>query len=262
MADVIAGRNPVTEALRSGRPLNKVLLDSAGASQPRQALLASAARGRGIPVEYVTRQALDRLAGGGGHQGVIALAAVKDYVSLDDLLAISREKGEAALYVLLDGIEDPQNLGAILRTADAAGVHGAILRARRAAGLTEAVARASAGAIEYVPVARVANLSQGIRELKEHGLWVTGIDMSGEVEYDKVDYSPPTVIVIGGEGGGISPLVRRHCDTVARIPMTGKISSLNASVAAALAMYEAFSQRRLATPAEAAHVESHKGLTP
>jgi 23S rRNA (guanosine2251-2'-O)-methyltransferase len=205
--------------------------------------IMSAARDRGIPVELVDRQAIDRVSSGGVNQGVVAYAAVKDYVSLEELLAIPQKTGEPALLCVLDGIEDPMNLGAIIRTAGAAGVHGIIVRSRRAVGLTPVVAKASAGAIEHVPVARVANISQTIETLKEHGIWVTGIDMTGDKDYTGVDFKRPSAIVIGGEGQGLSPLVRKTCDTVAFIPMKGKISSLNASVAAALVMYAAFRQR-------------------
>ncbi len=179
----------------------------------------------------------------GASQGVIAYAAVKDYVELEALFAISKERNEPPLYLILDGIEDPQNLGAILRTADATGIHGVIVRSRRAVGLTPAVARASAGAVEYVPVSRVVNISQTIETLKKEGVWVVGIDMQADTDYTRVDFKPPTAIVVGGEGKGLSPLVRKRCDTIASIPMKGKISSLNASVAAAVVMYEALKQR-------------------
>ncbi len=178
------------------------------------------------------------------NQGIIALSAAKEYVSLSDLLAISVKKNEPPFYIILDGIEDPQNLGAILRTADAVGVHGVIIRERREVGLTAAVARASAGAIEYVPVARVTNIAQTIEELKKNNIWVTGIDMNTDNDYRRIDYKVPTAIVIGGEGSGLSTLVRKRCDSIVSIPMKGKISSLNASVAAALVMYEAFYQRK------------------
>lgn len=178
------------------------------------------------------------------HQGVIAYAAAKDYVDLDDLLALSRKRGEPPLYCILDGIEDPHNLGAILRTADASGIHGVVIRSRRAVGLTAAVAKASAGAVEYVPVARVANIAQTIEMLKKNNVWVVGIDLGGEADYTQMDFTVPSAIVIGAEGKGVSDLVRKRCDRIASIPMKGRISSLNASVAAALVMYEAFRQRK------------------
>ena len=196
-----------------------------------------------IPIEFVARFIIDKESPPGINQGIIAFIAAKDYVSLDDLYTISREKNEPPFYVILDGIEDPQNLGAILRTAEATGVHGVIIRSRREVGLTSGVARASAGAIEYVPVARVTNIAQAIEELKRNNIWVVGIDMSGDNTYQKVDFKSPTALVIGGEGKGLSELVRKRCDMTASIPMKGKISSLNASVAAALVMYEVFTQR-------------------
>ncbi len=202
------------------------------------------ARASGVPVEFVARTVLDSISTTRAHQGIIAYTAAKDYVSLDDLLRISAEKSEAPLYCVLDGLEDPQNLGAILRTADAAGFHGVIIRSRREVGLTAAVSRASAGALEYVPVARVSNISQAMLDLKKAGVWITGIDPAGGTDFTGVDYTPPTAIVIGGEGRGLADLVRKRCDFLASIPMRGRISSLNASVAAALAMYEAFRQRR------------------
>jgi 23S rRNA (guanosine2251-2'-O)-methyltransferase len=201
------------------------------------------ARERGIPFEYVDRKALEKCASTAAHQGVLAYAAAKEYISLEDLLSISHTKGEPPLYCILDGLEDPHNLGAILRTADAAGTHGLIIRNRREVGLTPVVAKASAGAIEYVPVARVANIAQAIETLKKNGVWVVGIEACGSVTFDKVDYRLPTAIVIGGEGAGIADLVRKKCDVLASIPMHGRISSLNASVAAALVMYEASRQR-------------------
>jgi len=197
----------------------------------------------GIPLEFVNEQVMRKFSISGNDRGVIAVTASKEYVSLDDLLAVSREKSEAPLYCVLDGIEDPQNLGAILRTADATGFHGIIIRERRAAGLTSAVARTSAGAIEYVPVARVVNITQTIERLKKEAVWVVGIEMSGQQDYHGVDFTLPTAIVIGSEGKGVSDLVKKHCDTIACIPTTGRIGSLNASVAAALVMYRAFRQR-------------------
>ena len=162
---------------------------------------------------------------------------------MEDLITLSKKRGEPPFYCALDGIEDPQNLGAIIRTADASGVHGVLIRSRRAAGLTAAVAKASAGAVEYVPVARVSNISQAIETLKKNNIWVTGIDSAGSIDYRKADFKPPTAIVIGSEGKGLSDLVKRRCDYLASIPMRGKITSLNASIAAALVMYEVFRQR-------------------
>jgi 23S rRNA (guanosine2251-2'-O)-methyltransferase len=181
---------------------------------------------------------------------VVALIAAREYASMESLLTAPKTSKEAPLLCVLDGIEDPQNLGAILRTADATGFHGVVVRSRRAVGLTPVVAKVSAGAIEYVPVARVANIAQTLEQLKSAGVWTIGIDMHGRQEYTQVDFKVPAALVIGGEGKGISELVRKRCDVLARIPMKGHIGSLNASVAAALVMYEAFRQR--STPAVAA----------
>jgi 23S rRNA (guanosine2251-2'-O)-methyltransferase len=241
--DVIAGRNPVVEALRAGRPINRVLFSKNIQRHSVIAEIMRLCREQGIPVEYVDDPAIRKYSAG-INRGVIALTAAKDYVSLDELTAISRKKKEPALYCILDGLEDPQNLGAILRTADATGFHGIVVRTRRAVGLTPVVAKVSAGAVEYVPVARVANIAQTLEELKKAGVWITGIDMAGDREYTQIDYKMPVAIVIGGEGKGVSELVRKRCDMLARIPMKGHIGSLNASVAAALVMYEAFRQRR------------------
>ncbi|MCX6005160.1 MAG: 23S rRNA (guanosine(2251)-2'-O)-methyltransferase RlmB [Chloroflexi bacterium] len=240
---IIEGRNPVIEALRAGRPISKILLDRNIKSQGAVDQILQLAKVKGIRVEYVDRQAMDVQGSTGSSQGVIAFAAAKKYISLEELFAISREKNEPPLYLILDGIEDPQNLGAILRTAEATGVHGVVIRERRAVGLTPAVARASAGAVEYMPVAMVTNISQAIVTMKKNNVWVTGIDMTGELDYSKSDFKLPTALVIGGEGKGLSDLVRKRCDFIAFIPMRGQIASLNASVAAAVVMYEALRQR-------------------
>lgn len=243
MADTIEGRNPVIEALKSGRPINKILLAGDIGRHTAVAQILNLSQARGIPVEYVTRRVIDESSTTSAHQGVIAYAAAKEYISLEDLLTISRERNEPPLYCILDGIEDPQNLGAILRTAEASSIHGVIIRSRRAVGLTAAVAKASAGAIEYVPVARVSNISQTMVTLKRNGVWVVGIDPAGKIDYSQVDFMLPTAIVIGSEGKGLSDLVKKTCDFLAAIPMLGKITSLNASIAAALVMYEALKQR-------------------
>lgn len=243
MAEIIEGKNPVLEALRAGHPLSKILLDKNLKSHGTLTEILHLSRAKGIPVEYVERQIIDRQSSTTSHHGVIAYASAKEYVNLDDLATISKEKNEPPLYLILDGIEDPQNLGAILRTAEATGVHSVIVRSRRAVGLTPAVAKASAGAIEYVPVARVANISQTIEKLKKNNIWVIGIDMTGELDYSQVDFKLATAIVVGSEGKGLSALVRQRCDSVAFIPMRGKITSLNASVAAAVVLYEALKQR-------------------
>jgi 23S rRNA (guanosine2251-2'-O)-methyltransferase len=240
----IEGRNPVLEALRSGRPLGKILLARNIERHGNIADILHLAQTAGVPVEYVDRLAIDRQSEtGGAHQGVMALTSAKEYAGLNELLEIPSKKHELPFLVVLDGVEDPHNLGAILRTADAAGVHGVIIRERRAVGLTPAVEKASAGAVEYVPVAREVNISQTIRTLKKNNIWIVGVDQSAKEEYTQIDYKVPMAIVIGGEGGGLSDLVRKNCDFLARIPMKGKIASLNASVAAAVIMYEVVRQR-------------------
>ena len=240
---IIEGRNPVIEALKAGRPISKILLDSNIKKQGAVELILTLSRSRGVLVEFVERQVIEKQASTGSSQGVIAFVEAKEFVDLDELMAISRAKSDPPLYILLDGIEDPHNLGAILRTAEAAGVHGIVIRERRAAGITPVVVRASAGAVEYVNIARVANISQAVVTLKKSGVWVTGIDMDGQTDYRALDFTLPSAIVIGGEGTGLSELVRKRCDWVASIPMKGKIMSLNASVAAAVVMYEAIRQR-------------------
>ena len=244
MADIIEGRNPVIEMLKSGRPINRIVLARDIGRHGAIAEVLHLSQARGIPVEYVTRRVIDESSTTSAHQGVIAYAAVKEYVALENLLIISKERNEPPLYCILDGIEDPQNLGAILRTAEASGIHCVVIRSRRAVGLTAAVAKASAGAVEYVAVARVSNISQAVVTLKRSGVWVVGIDPSSKIDYSQVDFRLATAIVIGGEGKGLSELVKKRCDSVASIPMRGEITSLNASIAAALVMYEAFKQRR------------------
>lgn len=244
MDNIIEGRNPVLEALRSGRPIGKILLAGNIERHSVIAEIIHLAQTRGIPVEYVERPAISRLSLSGANQGVLAMAAAREYADLDELLAIPGNKNEKPFLVVLDGVEDPQNLGAILRTADGAGAHGVIVREKRAVGLTPAVEKASCGAVEYVPVARVANITQTIQTLKTNNIWVAGIDQSGDTEYTQIDYRPPTAVVIGGEGQGLSDLVKKNCDFLGFIPMRGKISSLNASVAAALVMYEVVRQRK------------------
>jgi 23S rRNA (guanosine2251-2'-O)-methyltransferase len=248
MSDTIEGRNPVLEALKSERPISKVLLAAGGGRHGVIAEILHLASERGIPYEYLERPMIDRLSQTGAHQGVIALTAAKDFADVDELLEIPSRTGQSAFFVLLDGIEDPHNLGAILRTAEAAGVQGVIIRERRAIGLTSTVEKASAGALEYVPVARVANISHTIETLKKKNIWVVGIHQGAQNVYTRIDYKPGTAIVIGAEGKGLSDLVKRNCDFLASIPMKGRISSLNASVAAAVMMYEVVRQRSLPLP--------------
>lgn len=231
------------EALKSGRPMNRILMAKNIGRHSTIGEILQLARERRVPVEYVPRDALDRAGNTPQHQGVVAYVAAHDYVSLDALIAVSNERQEAPLYCVLDGIEDPQNLGAILRCAETSGTHGVVVRARRAVGLTASVARASAGAIEYVPVARVTNIVQAVADLKERGVWVAGVDPTGETPYTEADFTTPTAFVIGAEGKGLSHLVRQRCDYLVSIPMRGHITSLNASIAAALVMYEVLRQR-------------------
>jgi len=242
MSDQIIGRNPVLEALRGGRSIHKLLV-AQGASKGSVLEILGVARDRRIPVQEVTRQHLDTLTGAANHQGVVALAAAKEYVEVEDILRLAREKGEDPFILILDEIEDPHNLGAILRTADAAGVHGVVIPKRRAVGLTTAVAKASAGAVEYVPVARVTNLAQTVEMLKEAGCWIAGSDAAAKQPVWEADLKGPLGIIIGGEGRGIGRLLREKCDYLVKFPMHGRVSSLNASVAAALICYEALRQR-------------------
>jgi len=243
MNNTIEGRNPVLEALKCGRPINKILMVQNIERHGIIAEILHLAQQKGVTLEYVERQTIDRLGQSGANQGIIALTAAKEYTDLDELIAIPSQKGQAAFFIVLDGLEDPHNLGAVIRTADAAGAHGVIIRERRAVGLTPVVEKSSAGALEYVPVARVSNISRVIETLKKNNIWVVGIDQGGESDYTKIDYKPATAIVIGAEGQGLSDLVRKNCDFLAAIPMRGRISSLNASVAAAVAMYEVVKQR-------------------
>jgi len=228
---VLSGMNPVLEALRSGRPFERILV-AKGAGGPRVQEIVEMARRAAVPVRFEPRQGLDRLAGTSAHQGVVALGAATRYTSLDEVA------GQAAMLVVLDGVEDPHNLGAIIRTAHAAGAGAVVIPERRAVGLTDVVAKAAAGAQEYLPVVRVGNTNRALESLKERGYWIYGLDERGEREYDAVDYAAPTAIVLGGEGHGLHEQVRKHCDVLVRIPMAGEISSLNVSVAAGVVLFE------------------------
>jgi 23S rRNA (guanosine2251-2'-O)-methyltransferase len=243
MFEQIEGKNPVLEALRSGRALNKILISRDIERHSAIAEILHLAKERKIPIEWLSHEILKTKSSTRSPQGVIAYASAKEYVDVHDLLDITRSKNEPAFYMILDGLEDPNNLGAIIRTADASGVHGVIIPQRRAVGLTGTVAKTSAGAIEYVPVARVVNLNNAIKTLKENNVWVIGIDQDGKKSFTEVDFKLPTAIVIGGEGKGISRLVKENCDEIASIPMKGNISSLNASVAAGVVLYEVLKQR-------------------
>ncbi|MDR7417693.1 MAG: 23S rRNA (guanosine(2251)-2'-O)-methyltransferase RlmB [Armatimonadota bacterium] len=234
----IEGRHPVLEALRAGRPLRKLVVTRGAASSHVLHHLVGEARRRGVPVQEVDPAVLDRLAQTRTPQGVIAYAAAYTTVDLDDVLARGRTRGESPLLLLLDGIEDPGNLGAILRSADAAGVHGVVIPRHRTARLTPAVAASSAGAIEHVPVAQVTNLARAIERLKAEGVWVIGADPGAREALYEARLLPPVAVVVGGEGRGLSRLVRERCDALVRIPMYGATASLNASVAAGVLLFE------------------------
>lgn len=239
---IIEGRNAVIEALRAGRVIDKVFI-AKGETDSALGHIASKARSAGAVVVEADRRKLDGMSVTHAHQGVIALAAVKEYVSVSQILQNAEDKGEAPLIVICDEISDHHNLGAILRTAEAAGVHGVILPKRRSAGLTAIVAKTSAGAVEHIPVARVANLTATIKELKKAGIWVYGAAAEGETRLWDADLKGAAAIVIGSEGDGLSRLVEENCDFKVSIPMSGKVSSLNASVSAAVIIYEAVRQR-------------------
>ena len=236
---IIVGRNPVTEALKSGREIDKLVVSSAEGSMIK---ILAMAKDKGIPVMKVEKAAIDRIAAGQAHQGVAAYVSPYEYSQMEDIFERARQKGEEPFIIILDNLEDPHNLGAIMRTAECAGAHGVIIPKRRACGLTEVVAKASAGAIEYVPCVKVTNIAQTIDELKEQGIWVAACDMGGQNYYD-ANLDGKLAVVIGSEGFGISKLVRDKCDFVVSMPMVGKITSLNASNAAAVIMYEVRKQR-------------------
>ena len=239
---LIEGRNAVIEALRAGTAIDKIYI-ARGETDAALGHIASTARNKGIVVTEADRRKLDGMSRTKSHQGVIAVAAVREYASVDDILNAAREKGEAPLIVVCDELSDPHNLGAVIRTAECAGAHGVIIPKRRSAGLTALVAKTSAGAVSYLPVARVPNLTAVLKELKEQGLWVYGAAADGGTRLYDVDWKGPAAIVIGSEGDGLGRLVREQCDFLVSIPMKGKINSLNAAAAAAVVLYEAVRQR-------------------
>ena len=241
-ADMIEGRNAVSEAIRSGRTINKVFLAD-GDTDRTLGRLAAMAKDAGAVVVRIDRRRLNEMSLTGAHQGIIASVAVHGYATIDEILAAAEAKGEAPLIVLCDELSDPHNLGAILRTAECAGAHGVIIPKRRSVGLTAVVGKASAGAVEYIPVARVSNIAAAIRELKERGVWVFGTAADGALPLYSADLRGPAAIVIGNEGEGMSRIVAESCDFKVSIPMKGHISSLNASAAAAILLYEAVRQR-------------------
>jgi 23S rRNA (guanosine2251-2'-O)-methyltransferase len=233
---VLIGVHPIAEALRAKRPLERILV-ARGAGGHRLQEIIDLARGTGTPVRFEDRGALDRLAGVKSHQGVVALGAEKKYAELEEIAPT------AELLVVLDGVEDPHNLGAIIRTAHAAGAGAVIIAERRAAGLTETVAKAAAGALEHLPVVRAVNISQTLRSLKQEGYFVYGLDEKGDQTFDSVDWPERTVIVMGAEGKGLHDLVKKNCDALVRIPMAGKIASLNVSVATGIVLFAWRSRR-------------------
>ena len=245
---VITGIHAVREALESGRAIDRISI-ARGRHGDRVEDLVRLARQRSVPVRFEDRAQVDRLAGTREHQGVVALAAAKKLLGLEDLLTrIALTGGKKALLVLLDGVEDPQNLGAIVRTALAAGADGVVIPERRAAPLTEAVERASAGALAHLPVARVTNLVRAMEELKQAGIWLVGLDECAEKSYTDADFTLPTALVLGGEGKGLHDLTRKRCDFLISIPTTGPVRSLNVSVAAGIVLFEALRQRSVSNP--------------
>ncbi|EML9735780.1 TPA: 23S rRNA (guanosine(2251)-2'-O)-methyltransferase RlmB [Bacillus cereus] len=240
-SEYIIGRNPVIEALRSGRDINKIWIAEGAAKGQVQIVLALAKENK-IILQHAPKKKLDQLVEG-NHQGVIAQVAAYQYAELEDLFKAAEKRNEDPFFLILDEIEDPHNLGSIMRTADATGAHGIIIPKRRAVGLTASVAKASTGAIEYIPVARVTNLSRTIDELKERGLWIAGTDAKGKTDYRNLDGTMPIGLVIGSEGKGMSRIIGEKCDFLITLPMVGKVTSLNASVAASLLMYEVYRKR-------------------
>lgn len=239
--DIIFGRNSVSEAIKAERPLDSVLVARGERTGSIPKILADAKKAD-IPVKEVDRKKLDFMCGHGNHQGIIAVGAVKAYSTVDDIFALAEERGESPFIIICDEIEDPHNLGAIIRTAEAAGAHGVIVPKRRSAPLSFAVAKTSAGAVEFMHVARVTNIPQTIDELKEKGVWVYCADMDGEAFYS-ANLKGAVALVIGSEGNGVGRLVKEKCDVVLSMPMKGRINSLNASVAAGILMYEISRQR-------------------
>lgn len=240
--DVLIGRNAVIEAIRSGRGINKLLIAD-GDKEGSVKEVISLAKEQGIVIQFVERSKIEGIAGGLRHQGVLAYVAPVAYSDLETILQAAEAKGEAPFLLLLDELEDPHNLGALLRTADATGVHGVLIPKRRSVPLTATVAKTSAGAVEYVPVARIGNIAQTLRKLKDKGFWVAGADMDGSQNYYEADLTGPLVLVVGSEGHGMSRLTKEQCDFIVKMPMVGKINSLNASVAGSILMYESMRQR-------------------
>lgn len=242
MENKIFGTNPVTEALTANREIDRLLIQD-GARHSRISKITALAKERKIPFQFVNKKKLDELTDGANHQGVLAFAAAHEYVSVSDILDYAKSLDEPPFIVIAEGLKDPHNLGSIIRTANAAGVHGVIIPKNRSVGLSETVAKVSAGAVEYTKVARVTNISSVIETLKENGLWIVGTALEGSTTHYKCDLKGALAIVIGSEGEGLSRIVREGCDFLVKIPMLGKIESLNASVAAGVLIYEAVRQR-------------------
>jgi len=247
MSNIIEGRNPVIEVLKSGRAVDKLLV-AKGQKEGSIHKIIAMAKDLKIPVLEVDRRKLDQMAESDNHQGVMAYVAAYEYTELDDLLNELEAKGEDPFLIICDEINDPHNLGSIIRTANATGAHGVIIPKRRSVGLTAVVAKTSAGALEYVPVCKVTNISHTMQELKDRGIWIVGADMSGDQYHFEADLKGKLAIVVGSEGKGMSRLVKENCDFLVRIPMKGEVTSLNASVAASVLMYEALRQNHVKKP--------------
>jgi 23S rRNA (guanosine2251-2'-O)-methyltransferase len=239
--DLIIGRNPVIEVLKSSRDVNKIwVAENSLKGQAQQ--ITQLAKEKGVTINFVPKKKIDQMVEG-NHQGVVAQVAAYEYVHVDEILAIAEKRGEMPFLLLLDEIEDPHNLGSIMRTADAVGAHGIIIPKRRAVGLTATVAKASTGAIEHIPVARITNMARTIEELKERGIWIVGTDAKGADDYRNLDGNMPLALIIGSEGKGIGRLIKEKCDFLIKMPMIGHVTSLNASVAGSLLMYEVYRKR-------------------
>jgi len=248
MADYIWGRYPVLEALRSKTRRVHRLLVAQGPRDPALTQVLDAARRVGVPVETSSRRHLDDLSKLGNHQGVMAVTAPRSYADVDEILARAEQHGEPPLVLVLDAIQDVQNLGSLIRTAEAVGAHGVIIPERRAAGLTATVDKTSAGAVEFLPVAQVTNLTRALDDLKKRGIWVFGLEATAETRYDKASLTGPIALVVGNEAKGISRLAREHCDVLISIPMRGHVGSLNAAIAGSLALFEIWRQRGFDLP--------------
>jgi 23S rRNA (guanosine2251-2'-O)-methyltransferase len=242
--DKIFGINPVVEALKAGRPIQRLLVSEQRKTDREVQAILRMAKEKGVEVRIAARDDLNREAPHSPHQGVIAITAAVQFSSLDDILAIPAKHGEIPLFLILDGVEDPRNLGALLRTAEAAGIHGVIIPERRAVGLTETVAKTAAGALEYVPVVKVVNIVNTIEEFKKKGIWIIGAEADSATAFWDADFIRPTALVLGGEDKGVRRLVRDHCDYLVSLPLMGRITSLNVSVAAGILLYEVLRQRK------------------